>query len=294
MGADRGRRGGCNRTTTIRKSWGITMGAADELFEELGIKRLAFNERSGPCLLHTFCGPIVEKLIRDFGVAHARSVLIAITQTGDNGDQLVRPVILAMSDVIRSHPAWPETGSAWLLALDKIRLRELRAKAKATKIKPREAIATLLCVELAPMLVSPKESSRKPSRVERPAPLWIRQQPMIKQNIELGAALLKLKATVRGEREYYRLRRFKFGIDDKHAARCERVARMYAAKPEITERLTWAALAELALPMPDDTREKLEARILAGQRLEATEIRRARGSCRQLRPRQRSPVRMAA
>jgi hypothetical protein len=273
---------------------GVTMGAADALFAELGIKRLAVNEKSGPRLLHTYCGPIVEKLIRDFGVAHARSVLIAITQTGDNGDQLVRPVILAMSDVIRSHPAWPETGSAWLDALDKIRLRELRAKAKATKIKPREAIATLLCVELAPMLVPPRESRRKPSRVERPAPLWIRQQPMIKQNIELGAALLNLKETVKNKREYCRLRRLKFGIDDKHGVRCERVARIYSAKPEITERLTWHALAELALPMPDDTREKLEARILAGQRLEATEIRRARGSCGQPRQRQRPPARMAA
>jgi hypothetical protein len=105
-------------------------------------------------------------LIKDYGDAHARSVLIAIAETGNNSTQLVRPVILAASDVLRTHARWADSGSALLAALDRIDLGKLRAIVKASKVlHTREAIAVLLCAELERYLGPPVLP--KPARVKR-------------------------------------------------------------------------------------------------------------------------------
>jgi hypothetical protein len=57
-----------------------------------------------------------------------------------------------------------------------------------------------------------------------------------------------------------------------------KVARRYGERPEISNKLSWNALAALSSPTrSDDVRAALEARILAGEKIGAPEIRRARG-----------------
>jgi hypothetical protein len=52
---------------------------------------------------------------------------------------------------------------------------------------------------------------------------------------------------------------------------------VYGARPEVVTRLSWNALLHLASPaIPTAAREKLEARILAGKRIGAPQIRAAR------------------
>lgn len=62
----------------------------------------------------TCCKAIVDKVIRDRGIPHAVQVLRTIIESEGNADQLTRPMILAVSDVILAHPRWAESGLALL------------------------------------------------------------------------------------------------------------------------------------------------------------------------------------
>jgi hypothetical protein len=73
-----------------------------------------------------------------------------------------------------------------------------------------------------------------------------------------------------------------------------KAARVYGTRPEIFTRLSWNALLHLASPaIPTAAREKLEARIQAGERIGGPQIRRARLAHAQRQPDQLAP-RMAA
>jgi hypothetical protein len=58
-----------------------------------------------------------------------------------------------------------------------------------------------------------------------------------------------------------------------------KAARIYGTRPEIFTRLSWNALLHLASPaLPTIAREALEARIIAGEKIGAPEIRAASGA----------------
>jgi hypothetical protein len=64
-----------------------------------------------------------------------------------------------------------------------------------------------------------------------------------------------------------------------------RVARLYSGRWEITCRLSWAALVELSSSsIPKSLRRELEAKIIAGKRVGAAAIRRARATLKTGRP----------
>jgi hypothetical protein len=131
-----------------------------DLFEEIGIKAVKPTKQRRKGAAETHCGRIVARLIDDLGVEHTRLVLLTIVETKGNAGQLTRPVILAVSDIILSHRRWTDSGF-WLQAFDQISLADVWERAKATKISAREAIATLLFVELERLLgpsVPPKPS----------------------------------------------------------------------------------------------------------------------------------------
>ena len=93
---------------------------------------------------------ILQKVLVDEGEAHLRSVLMTIMQTQNNSRMLIRPVILAVSDVLRTYPIW--FGGDWLDAFDKIELAELHELAKADRegVAPRYSIAARLIDRLRP------------------------------------------------------------------------------------------------------------------------------------------------
>jgi hypothetical protein len=77
-----------------------------------------------------------------------------------------------------------------------------------------------------------------------------------------------------------------------------KVARLYGTRPEVYTRLSWNALLYLASPtLTVDVREALEARIIAGERIGAPEIRAVREvpkAVRRRRQAERQAARMAA
>jgi hypothetical protein len=93
---------------------------------------------------------ILQKVLTDEGENHLRSVLMTIMQTENNKRMLIRPVILAVSDVLRTYPTW--YGGDWLDAFDKIELSELYEKARADRegVAPRYSIAARLIDRLRP------------------------------------------------------------------------------------------------------------------------------------------------
>lgn len=95
----------------------------------------------------------MEKILRLHGPGHLTIVLKSIIETRSNGRQLVAPVILAVSDIIKAHPSWAQT-TEWLDALDEANLAEMWEIARANRkaAKPRAAIATMLFNRLREIL----------------------------------------------------------------------------------------------------------------------------------------------
>jgi hypothetical protein len=124
----------------------MTMALSD-ICTELGVEIVATAE-SARKPGQTCAGRILQKVLTDEGENHLRSVLITILQTENNKRMLVRPVILAVSDVLRNHPDW--FGSKWLDAFDNIELSDLYQDAKRERegIAPRAAIAAWIVERL--------------------------------------------------------------------------------------------------------------------------------------------------
>jgi len=58
-----------------------------------------------------------------------------------------------------------------------------------------------------------------------------------------------------------------------------RIARLYGERPEISGNVGWRALVEMSSTVTsDEERQKFEARILAGERVDGAEIIRARAA----------------
>jgi hypothetical protein len=130
------------------------MDALQIFSESLGIKFLATKDQHKRGAGATCAGGTIAGLCRDWGSAHATLVIRAITESSEsNANQLTRPIILAVSDVLLAHDRWANSGLALLEAFDHIDLGKLWETAKAAKVATaRQAIATLLCVELEKLL----------------------------------------------------------------------------------------------------------------------------------------------
>ncbi len=194
---------------------------------------------------------------------HVTIVLRTIAESAGNERELIADVILAVSDLVRYHPRWVNTGIVWLEVFDQIKLAQIREKAKATGVQPlRDAIVTLVYLKLEEMLgpsVLPKPP--KPAKVKRePRSLT----PKIEQKIALGMQLLELRSKATQNKKFGSLRRKHFDVDTQQAVHLMRVARAYGGRPEIYRRLSWKALRDLSSP--------------------TMQIRRARGQLKPGRP----------
>ena len=145
------------------------MRGALQLFESLEITYIPSREaqRRGP--RSTCCGLFIERLIRKHGLPHATIVLRTIVESEGNEGELIADVIGAISDLVRTHPRWVDTGLAFIESFDQISLAQVRKTAKATGVQPlRDAIMTLLCVELEKLLGSSKlPKPPRPPRIKR-------------------------------------------------------------------------------------------------------------------------------
>lgn len=112
------------------------------LSTELGITVIPVTKQRG--VMETCAINTLERVLRDHGAEHLRSVLISIVETENNKRMLVAPVIWGMSDVLLAHPSW--FGGEFLQAMDGVDLADMHERAKANRqaAQPRQAIATML------------------------------------------------------------------------------------------------------------------------------------------------------
>lgn len=112
------------------------------VLSELGITIVPVTKQRD--VMETCAGNTLERIRKEHGAEHLRSVLISIVETTNNKRMLVAPVIWAVSDILLAHPSW--FGGEWLDAMDKVDLAEMHERAKANRraAQPRQAIATML------------------------------------------------------------------------------------------------------------------------------------------------------
>jgi hypothetical protein len=112
------------------------------ILSELGITIVPVTKQRD--VMETCAGNTLERIRKEHGAEHLRSVLISVVETTNNKRMLVAPVIWAVSDILLAHPTW--FGGEWLNAMDKIDLAEMHERAKANRraAQPRQAIATML------------------------------------------------------------------------------------------------------------------------------------------------------
>ena len=101
------------------------------------------------------------------------------------------------------------------------------------------------------------------------------ERTITERNLMLGIDLIALRNVAGSNREFSRMARSTYGLDPVKAALHARVARAYGDRRDITSRLNWAALVALA-DAPEPIRQGFEERVLAGERVVANDIRRAR------------------
>lgn len=115
--------------------------------EELGVAVIPVTKQRGP--METCAVQTLERILREYGPEHLRSVLMSIVETENNKRELVAPVIWAVSDTILAHPTW--FGGDFLSAMDEIDLSDMHERAKANRkaAQPRQALATMLFERLS-------------------------------------------------------------------------------------------------------------------------------------------------
>ncbi|ORE90655.1 hypothetical protein ATO13_22086 [Stappia sp. 22II-S9-Z10] len=121
------------------------------ILDEYGIKTIPVEGRDREPM-ETKAGGALQKLLDDHGEEHLRAVLTCIAETQNNAMALTRPIIMAVSKVLRAQRDWWDAdASAFLAVLDGVDLTrvhdEVRGNLKASPAAP--AIATLLYRALA-------------------------------------------------------------------------------------------------------------------------------------------------
>jgi hypothetical protein len=235
------------------------------------------------------------------GRGHITLLLRTILESENNGDALIEPIVSAVSSCMR--PEWTGLGLEWIEAFDQIPLTAILETVRA--LFGEQDLWSHYCLALrrkiARILEPAKAKPGKPAKVKaKPKPpLSLSRVPAIVKRIELGVALLALRASMPSNAQFGREVHMRFpGVDQITASEAMKVARTYGTRPEIYRRLSWIALFELSSPkMAPSVRQALEAKILAGQSITALQIRRARGRLRGGRPKRRlnnQPASMAA
>lgn len=252
-----------------------------------------------------------DKYLGGGGAGSITLVLRVFLDSDVNSGALTEPILRAVSFVSESRFA--RHGLALYDALDTIDLTKLAAAVRDAErdLGPvfRGSFSETLSIALRRRVLQILEPPAvKPVKV-KPAPkppISVTRIPTIEKRVQLGRELLALRMQHPCNKRYGAAVRRKFDIDAQHGVDCARVARIFGDLPAVYCRLSWDALLTLS-STPAPVRTELERRILAGERVGAPQIRRARqahagrqaGPCRKVgkipsRSAARPAVKMAA
>jgi hypothetical protein len=247
---------------------------------------------------------VIGHLIEKHGVDNMVLTLRILTETHPANRSLLNRVVITAVNAICRVRHYTRHDLRFLEVFDEVDLGEVQRRAVSFGMwmYPTWTMVAVIILERLRAALSPLEDKPQPKAVrvksESKPPRSITRIPEIQAKLELGRKLLALRATTPGNCNFGRLLRKQFDLDQASATEAMSVARAYGQRWEITSRLSWAALVELSSPsVPATVRRELEAKIIAGKRIGALQIRRARGPLAPGRPRRqcrRPPHRMAA
>jgi hypothetical protein len=101
--------------------------------------------------MHTAAGNTLDKILHHEGENHLRDVLTVLTESENNKNMLIAPVIKAVSRIMAENPNWyASDASKFLEVMDRANLPSIYMKAKQNKtiVSAHDAIATLLLDKL--------------------------------------------------------------------------------------------------------------------------------------------------
>ena len=221
-------------------------------------------------------------------------LLRTVFESANGAAALTLPILDAVSTCLR--PVWVSRGLGLLEALDQVDLVGLHSTLAELGLADQVGRVLYAKIEaiLGPPTVAPAAKPAKVKAIPKPA-RSITRIPEVERNMSLGVELIAVRATINGNVAFGRAVRARFDIDAKFASQCARVARRYAGRFEIFSKLSWNALVNLSAPsLSAAARHRLEKSIIAGERVGARDIRRARGRLPTGRPRESAPIMQAA
>jgi hypothetical protein len=234
------------------------------------------------------------------GRGHLTLLITTVVESEGNEGALIPPVISAVNATMR--PEWTAKGMQWIEAFDKIPLLSILDNMRSLELFRESSLGEYLgfsiqnrlwkafgpdVVPAAPKVKAPKKPPAHISRV-----------PVIEKRIQLGLQLLELRSTVKWNNAFSTLRKKHFpDLETLQACEMMKVARVYGDRPEIYGRVGWQTLVELASQsLPVAQRRRFESGIIAGRKVIAREVERARGRLPTGRPKRAAvqPEQMAA
>jgi hypothetical protein len=101
--------------------------------------------------MQTAAGNTLDKILRERGEDHLRDLLTVLTESENNRNMLIAPIIKAVSTIMAENPTWyGSDASGFLDVMDKADLAAMYESAKANKrvVAAHDAIATNLLAKL--------------------------------------------------------------------------------------------------------------------------------------------------
>lgn len=238
---------------------------------DVGIEIIPTTQRPGPG--QTTARATLQDILRDHGEGHTIQLLRTFTETENRTRARIDAFSLhAISDILIAYPEWADSGLRWFEVFDGINLGAIQRQARANRdaVPQRWGLGTLLHRELAEAFAEkqdvapPKQTAR-----QRTEALAAKAAAIVEKKVALGRELAAVRATVSSNRKFGAIIRRQFDIHNAtEVGEMARIARLYGDRPEIYRTVGWNALVQLSSPStPEDVRQKLEARILEGERV---------------------------
>lgn len=101
--------------------------------------------------MHTAAGQTLDKILRDHGESHLRDVLTVLTESENNRNMIMAPVIKAISKIMVEHPGWYDGDATMFLeVMDCADLATMYERARGNKgvVAAHDTIAALLMEKL--------------------------------------------------------------------------------------------------------------------------------------------------
>jgi hypothetical protein len=211
-----------------------------------------------------------------------------ILESRGNEGAFAEPFVSAVDDIC-GKKEFVDCGLGLIEAFDQIPLLKIVETMRGLDLFKESSIRLYL-----PMIIKNKvgkilfpsqpEPPKPPSKLERIAAdkhaTAAAKRKIVEKKIEVGRKLAALREVTPNNKRFGRAVRDKFDLHNSlEVAEMMRVARRYAHRPEIYRATGWRVLEQLAsTKTSDEMRDQFEARILAGERVNGSEIIRARPS----------------